>query len=356
MSYDKNVKGALTAAGFLQSAGAYFLVDGQYGSTGKGLAAGLLAEIYPFNVDVVISNAGPNSGHTSYFGEHKFVLRQLPTFTVVASQLGATPITYLNGGAVIDPKVLNEEIYSYTFHRNMRVVVHPSAACVTDEALEMDVSNVARIGSTGKGTGPALMLKMMRQGLGSVVGGNMDKIAADVGFFLPKRDHVSLVEVSQGFSLGINSGFYPHTTSRECTVSQALADAQLHPSFCRDTMMVVRAYPIRVAGNSGPCYPDQKEITWDELGVPPEITTVTKKVRRVFTWSDDQFLTACYHNRPGVIMLNFVNYLVQNGHCVDTFVRERVLKNYIRVLGSYPKAILLGYGPCAADVKLWVPQ
>ena len=42
-----------------------------------------------------------------------------------------------------------------------------------------------------------------------------------------------------------------------------------------------RVYPIRVAGNSGSM---QGETTWEDLGLEPETTTVTHKVRRVGEW------------------------------------------------------------------------
>ena len=351
MTYDPNVKAALVAAGFLQKCGAFVVVDGQFGSTGKGLASGMLAEMFHENVDIVTSNAGPNSGHTNYFKGEKIVLKQLPTFAVTARKIGAKMQVFMNAGAVIAPETLNEEIVAHRMED--WVTVHPHAACVTDTSVQMDATNVQSIGSTGKGTGPAQILKTMRKNTSAVAIGHSDKIIADVAHFDTNDHEVVMVEVSQGFSLGINSGFYPFTTSRECTVAQALSDARIPIENYRDNLMVVRSYPIRVAGNSGPGYHDQQEISWDELGVEPEITTVTKKVRRVFTWSDEQFMEAAYVNRPGVVMLNFANYLVQQGHDVDKFVRERVLRSYVTALGRMPKAILLGFGPESKDVKLW---
>lgn len=353
MTYDTNVKGALIAAEFLQKCGAYVVVDGQFGSTGKGLASGMLAEMFYKNVDWVTSNAGPNSGHTNYYEGEQIVLKQLPTFAVTARKLGKRMPVFMNAGAVIAPETLNEEITKHGMLGD--VTVHPNAACVNDAAIEMDATNIQNVGSTGKGTGPAQILKLMRKDLNAVVAGHKDEILAKVDYDEVSSLDITMVEVSQGFSLGINSKFYPYTTSRECTVQQALSDARIHPEDYRDALMVVRSYPIRVAGNSGPGYEDQKEITWEELGVQPEITTVTKKVRRVFTWSDRQFIEALIVNRPGVVMLNFANYLVHKGIDIDDFVTRRVLSNYVKALGRMPKAILLGFGPESKDVKLWTP-
>jgi len=69
------------------------------------------------------------------------------------------------------------------------------------------------------------------------------------------------MEVSQGFSLGINSEFYPKVTSRECTVMQGLADARIAPSKLAKTYMAIRTYPIRVG--------DVVEVDDDDFEVPP---------------------------------------------------------------------------------------
>lgn len=341
------IRNALIDAGLFQKQGAYVLVDGQYGSTGKGLAASFLAEVMGDFVQVVTSNAGPNSGHTSYFGDEKVVLCQLPTMGVMTAKFEmGLPMIYMNAGAIIDIDRLNQEI---TDHSNFwGVVVDPAAAIVTNIAKLNEQGMHERIGSTGKGTGAALAAKIMRDPT-AVADAHQDGIDAIVGK-AGGMDRVVFVEVSQGFSLSINAGgMYPYCTSRDCTVAQALSDAGLHPSTYRQSMMVVRTYPIRVAGNSGPCYWDQKETTWDELGQEPEITTVTKKVRRVFTWSDKQFCDAVRANRPDHLFINFMNYLPQV-HWPD-FVRN-VRDKYVEVMGRQPLSILLGTGPKNDDVVM----
>lgn len=76
-----------------------------------------------------------------------------------------------------------------------------------------------------------------------------------------------------------------------------------------NTIGVMRPYPIRVAGDSGDIYPDQVETSWDEIGVEPELTTVTGKIRRVFTLSRMQLRDAIEETRPDEIVINFVDYL-----------------------------------------------
>lgn len=329
--------------GWFDNLGVYALVDGQYGSTGKGVAAGLLAEHFKDRVEVVTSNAGPNSGHTSYVGDRKVVLKQLPTYAVVCHLLETTfsPLVYLNGGAVINHEILKREMDEFP----VNVVLHPAAARIDADCLFEDQGNVAYMASTGQGIGPALVRKLQRRPE-AVVGGT--------GHSIELHKRIVFMEVSQGFSLGINSGFYPHVTTRECTVAQGLADAGLSPFDLREVLMCVRTFPIRVGnteGSSGPHYPDQREVTWEELGQQPEYTTVTKRVRRVFTWSDQQFRLALRANRPSAIFLNFVNYL--NREEIPAFIEKRILQPYKYEMGKTLPTLLLGHGPKSTDVELW---
>lgn len=356
------VKAALIRAQFLMNPGFYAVVDGQYGSTGKGLLSSVLAEHAGGEVDIVTSNAGPNSGHTSYFHDEKVVLRQLPTFSVMAQLFhGEMPWTHLNAGAIIEPACLKAEIDAYV-RQWTKLSVSSNAAVVTDDTKNSEAAMVGAIGSTGKGTGAALAAKVMRQS-GAVFGGITTGLvqelsrefgAADLNMGLNAEMTLGktvLAEVSQGFSLGLNAGgFYPYCTSRDCTVAQAMSDANVHPSFYRDCAMVVRTYPIRVAGNSGPCYADQRELSWDQVGQTPELTTVTQKIRRIFTWSKGQFMDAVAANRPGVIMVNFMNYLQHVDQ--EAWLTRNVYEPYHAVMQRSPKMVLLGYGPKNEDVRV----
>jgi adenylosuccinate synthase len=57
--------------------------------------------------------------------------------------------------------------------------------------------------------------------------------------------------------------------------------------------LATRPNPIRVAGNSGPLH---GETTWENLGLPVELTTVTKKPRRVGSWDPDLIRAAVTAN------------------------------------------------------------
>jgi adenylosuccinate synthase len=341
---------ALTHEGYLAE-GANFLVDGQYGSTGKGLVAALMGENMPYATNRVTSNAGPNSGHTSFIGGKKVVLQQLPSFAVAAARHRNTPIeVLLNAGAVIDPSILTREISQHG--TNIIVRVHPNAAVVTESALRHETGMHERIGSTGKGVGAAIAAKVMREPLAvasqhvAALEGAGVQYAIRLGRKAPQ-----FVEVSQGFSLSLNAGgFYPYCTSRDCTVQQALTDAGLHPRDYHQAIAVYRTFPIRVAGSSGPMYSDQQEISWQSIGQKPEITTVTKKIRRLFTWSRQQFKASVAWNRPEHLFINFMNYL--NPEDRMPFLHQ-VISDYKDVIGLRPLTVGLGFGPKPEDVEMY---
>lgn len=341
--------------------GAYVLVDGQFGSTGKGLLAGLLAEYGQNAITSVTTNAGPNSGHTAYspVDGSKIVTQQIPVAAVVLNQLGKKASAYLNAGAVIDWEILHREIE--LFGMVGRVEIHPNAAVIQqiDRDREaggpmVQAGSVAAIASTGKGVGSALARKIMREGnvIGTGYGAfemaNGDSIAWDW------NNETVFVETAQGFSLGINSQFYPHTTSRECTVMQAIADARIPWNKVKKVAACYRTFPIRVGntevGYSGDWYPDQQETTWEAIGVEPELTTVTRRVRRVATWSRQQFRESIAANQPELVFLNFLNYLKRE--LWAGFI-EQLLLDYRNAMGHDLPILLVGTGPKSTDVAVW---
>lgn len=328
--------------------GGHFLVDGQYGSTGKGLFAAWIAEKYGRTFDLVVSNAGPNSGHTFFHGDRKVVLKQLPTLAVKMGLLNRQVPVYLNSGAIINPEILNREVSEF----GTKVYLSSRAVLISPEDKESEGSGtIAAAASTQQGGGAALSRKVLRDP--SAVVGTYDNWENGITILEQEPDYRganAFFEVSQGFSLGIHSHFYPKVTSRECTVAQALCDARYPAQMVRSVSMVVRTYPIRVGnlnGNSsGDCYRDQHETSWDAIGVEPELTTVTKRVRRVFTFSHVQFGDALYTNQPDVILVNFMNYLpkdVRPGFAQD-------IQDTVKSVLNRTATILYGFGPKTTDI------
>ena len=340
---------------FFNEPGVYAMVDGQFGSTGKGLLASYLAHHEGEKIDLHCSNTGPNSGHTHYFGDEKIVLKQLPSAAVYRAQMGQQPKVYLTAGAQIRPEILATEIALHDMKG--LVTIHPCALHVRQEDIDAEksvTSHTRKVAGTRQGGGAALARKVARDPSAIM---RWDSELEDGPWTLKDQSMmkwdqmISFHEVSQGFSLGINNAFFPKVTSRECTVAQALSDACLAPQLVRNVAMVVRTYPIRVGNvdgySSGDWYPDQKETTWAEIDQIPETTTVTNRQRRIATFSLLQFRLALMANRPSLILLNFMQYLKweMRAEFVRTLEAEA-----LATLG-YKPTFLFGYGPKVTDIR-----
>ena len=344
------------------SYGIHCVVDGQFGSTGKGVLAAWLAKMAASkDIDFrgTFSNAGPNSGHTFYHDGEKHVLKQLPTFAV-ATHLLEPDLTHpviLTAGAIIDPEILAVEATKYP---DLMIYVHPNAAVIRQQDKEAEHSgSVAAVAGTRSGTGVALARKVLREPdavFGNFCRRNVGYFPANVICGEPIRfdpfEKRYFMEVSQGFSLGLNEGrFYPKTTSRECTVMQGIADARIPPRAVTRTYLSMRTFPIRVGNvdgfSSGDYYPDQQETSWEALGQTPELTTVTQRIRRVFTWSDIQACEAIAANDPDFVFLNFMNYLTEEG---QGDILDRI--DDIRDDTDRWFEIIGGWGPTSDDVRL----
>ena len=126
-------------------------------------------------------------------------------------------------------------------------------------------------------------------------------------------------------------------------------------------MATLRTFPIRVGnimsadgslqiGYSGPVHPDQVETSWEVLGLPEERTTVTKRVRRVFTFSPEQYYRMLAHCLPDYVFLNFCNYL-RSKTKIEALVDDMMrMENQ---LGIRPFKFY-GYGPKSADVSEYI--
>lgn len=312
------------------------IIDGQFGSTGKGLLAGYIANTNHY--DIFVSSLSPNAGHTyRERGGYRVMVKQLP----VGGVLNKRSQIYLTAGSIISPAALLQEMEAYDVDPD-RVRIHPAAAVVedTDIAFERDpASAVAAISTTASGTGSALARKILRE---AVLAGGHPLLAPmctpfDLAGYLDEGC-TALMETAQGVSLGINAGFYPHCTSRDISPSQALSDARLHPRYLGRVYLSLRTYPIRVGGPSGPFYDDSTETSWEALRQVPERTTVTNRIRRVATFSATQFRDALKLCRPDVVFLNFYNY--------TTTLRE--MRSFTDLLQGLD--ILVGTGACVEDI------
>lgn len=365
---------------FIQPGKISFILGAQFGSEGKGAAAAWVASKHVKDRTMATTNAGCQSGHTSIHNGLKHVLFHLPTSAAVWNDMGYPVPVYLNAGSIIDPDVLRQELEKTRLDLE-RFHIHPNAAVITQECRDAEGradSAQTRIASTRKGVGEALARKVLRSG----------QIARDHPYlkqFVRRIDlndrlrngYAVLVEVPQGFSLGIDQPFYPHTTSRNCTVMQAMSDAGVHPEFYGQSMLVVRTYPIRVGniyqgdrisddnplsldpernqvGWSGGAYPGQRETSWEALGQTAEITTVTKRVRRVFEFSRQQLQDAMAAARPTVVFMAFCDYLKTNAE-QDRLIR--IIHEAAHAAGlPRPPGIVYAYGPTTVDAQANTPR
>lgn len=308
--------------------------DGQHGSTGKGLISSYLAKKY--NIQSASTTCMANSGHTAVLEDGtKFIAKILPANAILNLQNPGRMTFYIGATAGFYLEQLFKEIAECKLEQN-QVKIHSRAMVITEDDAAQERSGVKYIASTMQGSAAALTKKIMRQQgyklardypeLEPYIVDNMHELVDTM--LLPGFAHMWLHDCSQGFSLSINHGsHYPACTSRDCTATAALSDMGVAPQKIGDVYLVIRPYPIRVGnvvengvevGNSGGWYRDQHEMTWDEVkkncGAPDdldlkELTTVTKRIRRVASFSPEQLRQAVTVNGATKIALNFANYL-----------------------------------------------
>lgn len=275
------------------------VVGGQYGSEGKGAVAAHLARQPHPGPTATIRVAGPNAGHTALDdNDTPWPLRTIPA-TAVANP---TEQLIIAPGSEIDVTVLDHELTTLEkggHPVNHRLTIDPQATILDPVYIEEETALTMheRLGSTGKGIGAARAARIMRTariwGENRPFSGDTVALAHDL---LDQGGRI-IIEGTQGYGLGLHAGHYPQSTSSDCRAIDFLAMAGLnpwHPTVDEfNIYLAIRPNPIRVAGNSGPL---AGETTWDALGLPVELTTVTKKPRRVGSWDPDLVRAAVQAN------------------------------------------------------------
>jgi len=343
------------------------IMDFQYGSTGKGLIAGYLANILEY--DLSVCAFATNAGHT-YINKERglhIMTQQLPTGGLVSKTVKHI---LLGPGSLIHAKTLINEIRQYGHLMDgKRLMIHPHAAVVEDYHAQEELDwGLTKIGSTTKGVGAAAIERIKRDPANPNIAElrwmnvpELDQYVCTIAEYNEVLDAAEsvLVEGAQGFSLSMYHGMYPYTTSRDVTPWQIAADCGLPYKWASYIKVIgtCRTFPIRVNnrdGSSGPIFMDQEELPWgyfSDLGIVPELTTVTKLKRRIFTFSQLQMDAALFHCGgywETRIFLNFANYCQSTEELTE--IIRRIETPRAGCLNP-PKVFWIGNGADDADVE-----
>jgi adenylosuccinate synthase len=285
------------------------VVGGQYGSEGKGKTVAALSLLS--RSPHVVRCGGPNSGHTIHWQGRDVILRQVP-----AGVVNNHASLYLAAGSVVDVDVITNELDTLALP-NENIMVDERAIIVNNshKVHEMQAEASRIIGSTCSGNGAALAQRLMRAS-GVILAHESPRliervkigsVASEIHKAIEK-DETVIVEGTQGFGLSLFHGpHYPYVTSKDTTAAGFASEVGISPRDVTCIIMVVRTFPIRVGGKSGPL---PFETSWENIreaaGVPRDITeytSVTKRVRRVGRFDFEIVKMAARYNRPNAIAL-----------------------------------------------------
>ena len=302
------------------------VIGSQWGDEGKGKIVDWLAEQ---SGGVVRFQGGHNAGHTLVVGGKKTILRLIPS-GILHEKLDC----FIGSGVVVSPEALlgeiDELIAAGVKNVEGRLKIAPTATLILPYHIALDQAREAskgdkKIGTTGRGIGPAYEDKVARRAvrvvdlfddekLAEKVRANVelynvqlehlhhtapvsfDEIMAKINGFkariLPMIHDVArtlyeknakgerlLFEGAQGTLLDIDYGTYPFVTSSNCSAGAAAAGAGVPPHMLQYVLGIVKAYTTRVG--SGP-FPTE---LFDEVGAGlaqrgNEFGSVTGRPRR----------------------------------------------------------------------------
>jgi adenylosuccinate synthase len=128
-----------------------------------------------------------------------------------------------------------------------------------------------------------------------------------------------------------------------------VSEAGLSPLDVDQVVLVLRAFPIRVAGNSGSF--GAEEISWETIAREgghhqslAEFTSVTRKLRRVARFDPEIVRQAIACNQPSMVVLNHVDYV--DAGCTDRELTQKAVDFVARVGEQIGRNIdLVGVGP-----------
>jgi adenylosuccinate synthase len=286
---------------------AIVIVGAQWGDEGKGKATDLLGGRVGY---VVKFNGGNNAGHTVVIGDELFALHLLPSGILTP---GCVPV--IGNGVVVDLGVLIEELDALNARGidTSRLLLSANAHLITEYHRTLDkvterFLGTRKIGTTGRGVGPAYSDKMNRIGirvqdvfdekiLRQKVDGALDlknqilvkvynrraidadeimhellahrerirPLVADTGLLLNQaldRGELVLLEGGQATMLDVDHGTYPFVTSSSATSGGACTGSGIAPTRIERVIAILKAYSTRVGEGPFPSelFDDQGEF------------------------------------------------------------------------------------------------
>jgi adenylosuccinate synthase len=338
------------------------VIGAQWGDEGKGKVVDFLAE----RADAVVRfQGGNNAGHTIVVGGETYKLHLLPSGTVS----GKTGV--IGNGCVVDPFVLVDEIAALKSRgAKFELILSDRAHLILPyhkilDGAEEAVKGGAKVGTTGRGIGPAYADKASRVGvragdlldpvlLAEKVRENVriksavltaydvsasldaDEILADlesaatvlrpfirdaVSYVqdLAAKDANVLLEGAQGVLLDIDHGTYPYVTSSPVAGGMC-SGSGLAPRDIQHVVGVVKAYSTRVGSGPFPTELDTQDGIGKHLAdVGREIGTTTGRPRRC-GWLDlvavNHAVRLCGIDQLAVTKLDVLNGLKEVQVCV----------------------------------------
>ncbi|WP_456407398.1 adenylosuccinate synthase [Caldithrix abyssi] len=281
----------------------YIILGAQWGDEGKGKIVDLLAS----HADLVVRfQGGANAGHTVIVGDKKFVLHLIPGGIVSGKAMNV-----IGNGCVVDPITFKQEI-EYLKKQGIdvtpdKLMISFQAHVVTPVHKYLDRVLNKKIGTTGRGIGPAYTDKIQRTGvrLEAIVNGtflehfkqqaklyeqyaqnlykepflNIEQAVEElkeaetyirpfigdtvelIHTYLEKQANI-LYEGAQGAMLDVDHGTYPFVTSSSTTIGGAFTGGGVFLEFDK-RIGLVKAYTTRVG--EGPFPTELNDETGEKL-------------------------------------------------------------------------------------------
>jgi adenylosuccinate synthase len=273
------------------------VVDLQYGDCGKGKVSHHLARNHAYT-HVLRYNGGCNAGHTIFHKGKKFVTHHIPAgvFFGIRSVIGP--------GCVVDSERFLAEIRGLEeggIRTKGKVFIARNTHVITDKHRKEDGME-KKIGTTGRGNGPAYRDKYGRTGVRAEDVPALKPYLTDLyEEWFSKKDVKILAEGAQGFGLDIDWGDYPFVTSSHCTVGGAVLNG-IPASAIRQVWGIAKMYETYVGAKR---FQPKGDDIFNKIADAGEEYGSTTGRRRQVNWLDMQLLEKA-------VRMNGVTHLVFN--------------------------------------------